>query len=204
MSGHTKPRSRWTPEQIRILAKHYTDKTPDEMNKLLSGAFTGKQINHKAKKLKIGKSDAYRAYFGISENGRRIKGSVSWNKGIHFESGGRSTETRFKPGSIPPNRKPVGSTRITVDGYIEIKIADGMFKWRLLHREIWKQHHCEYPPRGTAIVFRDGNRQNCDISNLEVITRKQLMARNTIQNYPKPIREITRLRTVITRRINGN
>lgn len=68
-----------------------------------------------------------------------------------------------------------------------------MNKWRLLHREVWKQHHGEYPPRGTALIFKDGNRQNCDINNLELITRKQLMTRNSIHNYPQEIIEVTRL-----------
>lgn len=197
-------RARWTQEQIRILAKHYPDTPTDGMNKLLCGVFTADQTSDKAKKLGIRKSDAYRARFGVRENGCRTKGSVPWNKGIRFEAGGKSGVTRFKPGSIPPNWRPVGSLRITRDGYVEIKTEEGMFKWRLRHREVWKEHHGAYPPRGTAIGFRDGNRQNCDISNLELLTRKQLMARNTIQNYPEPIREVTRLRAVLTRRINGN
>lgn len=197
-------RARWTPEQIRILAKHYPDKTPGEMNKLLSGVFTVDQTADKAKKLGIRKSDAYRARFGIGENGCRTRGSLPWNKGIRFEAGGKSGVTRFKPGSIPPNWRPVGSTRITRDGYVEIKTAEGMFKWRLRHREVWKEHHGEYSPRGTAIIFRDGNRQNCDIDNLELLTRKQLMARNSIQNYPDEIKEVTHLRASITRKINDH
>lgn len=204
MGKHTKKRQFWDPEQIIILTRNYADSTPQEMEKLLHGVFTANQISHKAKKLKIRKSDAYKEKYNLSPSGRFMPGSVSWNTGKHHPAHGRSAQTQFKRGMVPANHRPVGSIRITVDGYVEIKVAEGMHQWRLLHREAWKQHHGKYPPRGMPLIFIDGNKQNCDISNLQLITRKQLMARNTIHNYPEPIREITRLRAVITRRINGN
>jgi len=204
MSKHTKPRQYWSSEQKEIVLENYADSTPQQMKSLLNGSFDARQIADKAKKMGIRKSPAYRELHGITDTGRRRIGSEPWNKGTHYRAGGRSPIYRFKPGQIPPNRRPVGSTRITKDGYVEIKIEEGMFKWRMLHREIWKRHYGEYPPRGTALLFKDGNKQNCDISNLELLTRKQLMDRNTIHNYPEEIKELTRLRAVITRRINGN
>lgn len=174
------------------------------MEELLNHVFNSKQIGHKAKKIGIRKSQAYREMHGCSETGRRNTGSTPWNKGTSYRAGGRSPLTRFKPGAIPKNIRPVGATRITVDGYVEIKIAEGNFQWRQLHREIWKKHHGEYPPRGTVLAFKDGNKQNCAIDNLELLTRKQLMARNTIQNYPEEIKEVTHLRAIITRKINDH
>lgn len=130
-------------------------------------------------------------------------GQNAWNKGIHFDSGGRSAETRFRPGLVPANHKPVGSTRTSKDGYLEIKIAEGMFQWRLLHREVWKEAHSDYPAKGTAIIFKDGNKTNCDISNLEVLTRKELMLRNSVHNLPEEIKEVVRLNGVLRRKIHG-
>lgn len=185
------------------MRENYADSTPQQMDELLYGVFDSRQIGHKAKKMGIRKSQAYRELHGITEKGRKRSGSEPWNKGTHFRAGGRSQAHRFKPGDVPPNHRPVGTIRINVDGYFEIKTEEGMFKWRLLHREIWKRHHGSYPPRGTALVFRDGNKQNCNIDNLELLTRKQLMERNTIHQYPKEIKELIRLKATITRRING-
>lgn len=47
----------------------------------------------------------------------------------------------------------------------------------LKHRYIWQQHHGEVP-KGSMVVFKDGNRKNTDISNLLLITR-ELNARLT-------------------------
>jgi hypothetical protein len=97
----------------------------------------------------------------------------------------------------------VGTQRISVDGYLEIKVAEGMHQWRLLHREIWKQNHGAYPDKGMALAFRDGNKLNCSIENLELITRRQLMDRNTVHNLPEEIKEVIRLNGVIRRKIHG-
>ncbi|WP_218117922.1 HNH endonuclease signature motif containing protein [Nitrosospira sp. Nl5] len=162
--------------------------------------------------LGIRKSDAYlaspaacrlRRGDNVGSASRFKKGQSAWNKGIHFDSGGRSAETRFRPGTVPPNHKPAGTTRISKDGYLEIKIAEGMYQWRLLHREIWKEAHGEYPARGTALIFKDGNKQNCNIANLEVLTRKELMLRNSVHNLPEEIKEVIRLNGVIRRKIHG-
>jgi len=72
-----------------------------------------------------------------------------------------------------------------------------------LHREVWKQHHGQYPPAGTAIVFVDGNKQNCDINNLKLLTRKELMQRNSIHNLPEQLKEVLALKRAIVRKING-
>lgn len=139
----------------------------------------------------------------MSNKGCFQKGSIPWNKGMKgYDAGGRARKTRFKPGSVPPNRRPVGSTRLTKEGYIEIKIEEGNRKWRLLHREVWKRHFGEYPAKDMVIVFKDGNRLNTDISNLELISRRELMDRNTVQNYPEEVKEVVRLRGVLTRKIN--
>lgn len=136
-------------------------------------------------------------------SGRFKKGATPWNKGLKgFNQGGRNQETRFKKGHRPRNSLPVGTTRITKDGYIEIKIEEGFRKWRLLHREVWKQHHGCYPPCGTALTFKDGNKLNTDISNLELKSRVELMKRNSFHNYPEEIKAVIQLRGVLKRKIN--
>ena len=204
MKKPRKQRQTWTPEQEQVVRDHYADTEPERMIALLDNIFSSVQIGHKAKQLGVRKSAEYCQQHGCSETGQRVKGHTPWNKGTNYNAGGKSPQHRFRPGAVPKNLRPVGSIRVDVDGYVQIKIAEGKLQWRLLHRENWKKHHGKYPPPGCALLFKDGNKQNCDIENLELVTRKQLMALNSIQNYPEEIREVTHLRAVITRRINDN
>jgi hypothetical protein len=140
-----------------------------------------------------------------SENpGRFRKGQVSWNKGTHFVSGGRSIATRFKKGQKPHTWQPIGHTRIRSDGYMERKTADtGCTRrdYQLIHHLVWRMHDRSIP-RGEVLVFIDGCRTNADINNLELVTRIELMRRNTIHNYPKEIAQLVQLRSAVSRQIN--
>lgn len=57
----------------------------------------------------------------------------------------------------------------------------------LKHRYVWKQHHGEIP-QGMCVAFRDGNRQNCDISNLMLITEAEKVTRVTALLSPEKMR----------------
>ncbi|MBY0474186.1 MAG: HNH endonuclease [Nitrosomonas sp.] len=203
MPKHTRKRHHFSDEQKQIIKDHYADSTPQEMESLLGGSIDRRSINHKAKKMGIKKSQAYCEKYGICPSGRIKPGAKPWNKGISYEAGGRSKQTQFKPGTIPPNQRPIGATRISKDGYIEIKVESGMHKFRLLHRENWKKRHGKYPPKGFALIFKDGNKQNCEVENLQLVTRAQLMQMNTVHTLPKELKEVVYLKTSLTRRING-
>lgn len=136
------------------------------------------------------------------------KGNEPWNKGTHFTAGGRSAETRFKPGErrgvAVRLYKPIGSERISKDGYLERKINDGMplqKRWRAVHIIEWEAINGPLPA-GHAIVFKDGDKNNRHPDNLELITRAELMRRNTIHNYPKEIAQLVQLRGAVSRQIN--
>ena len=141
------------------------------------------------------------------KTGRFLKGFVPENKGkkqeeyMSAEAIEKSKATRFQKGNVPHNHKPVGYERITVDGYIEIKMAEpNVFK--LKHRVVWEQNFGKIP-KGHNIQFRDGNRQNLDISNLYMISRAdQLKNENSIYNYPEDIRRTIHAVGVLSRTIN--
>lgn len=201
-------KSTWTPAEIQTLCERY----PHERSADLAASMGRplRQVYNKAVELGIKKTAAYlgsalsgRTDGKKGEHTRFQKGHQTWNKGLSWHSGGRYAETQFKPGCTPPNRRAVGDIRLNSEGYLDIKTAPGARKWVALHRWNWKLAHGEFPPPGMALVFRDGNRQNCDISNLELITRRELGRRNSVNNLPEEIKEVIRLNTWVKRKING-
>ena len=97
------------------------------------------------------------------------KKHVPANKGkqMSAEQYAKCKGTMFKKGHSPQNYRPVGSERVNVDGYIEIKVKDPN-KWNLKHRLIWEEHNGEIP-QGKLVIFRDNNPLNgaCEYKGLE-------------------------------------
>ena len=121
-------------------------------------------------------------------NGRFEKGHVPANKGVKgWNAGGRSVETRFKkgrPAHEASNYLPIGSTRLTKDGYVERKVTDdpGLVparRWVPEHRLMWEENHGPIPDKH-VVVFLDGNKLNCDISNLRCVSRAVLQYMNKV------------------------
>lgn len=81
----------------------------------------------------------------------------------------KPNRTSFKAGHSPHNVLPVGSEVVDEDGYHWIKIENPK-KWAMKHRLVWEQKNGPIP-KGVNIQFLDGNRSNCDISNLHAVTR---------------------------------
>lgn len=139
---------------------------------------------------------------------RFAKGSEPWNKGQHYDAGGRSYLTRFQPGVrrgvAVKLYKPIGTERMSKDGYLERKVNDGMplqRRWRAVHLIEWEAVNGPLP-NGHAIAFKDGNKTNRALDNLECISRADLMRRNTYHRYPQPIPQIIQLRGALQRQIN--
>ena len=113
------------------------------------------------------------------------------------------TETQFKPGHRS-NWMPIGSTRL-IDGYLYRKVSDvpnvvHTVNWKVEHVLIWERAHGPVPP-GHALAFRNHDRTDTRLDNLECITRRALMARNTIHNLPEPLKQTVRLLGALTRQI---
>ena len=106
-------------------------------------------------------------------------GQKSWNEGLKGYVGANSTS--FKKGNVPHNHKPVGHERITVDGYIEVKVAEPNV-FELKHRQIWGQQHGKIPDN-YVLVFKNMNKQDCQLENLMLISRAELVRLN--QSYRK-------------------
>ena len=100
----------------------------------------------------------------------------------------------FKKGSRPDQRAPIGHERVDKKhGYIWKKVAQPN-KFRLKHQLVWEEQHGNIPP-GLVLWFIDGNRQNCDIENLERIKKTEQIRRNQLKvnQAPKEIQDTLKL-----------
>lgn len=137
------------------------------------------------------------------------KGHVPHNKGQRRPgwAPGRMRETQFKKGErrgvAARLYKPIGTERISKDGYLERKVNDDLplqRRWRAVHLLVWEEAHGSVR-KGYAIAFRNGDKRDIRLENLECISRRELMARNTVHNLPKPLVETVQLLGALNRQI---
>ena len=142
----------------------------------------------------------------VGEPGRFKKGETPWNKGLKHEPGwspGRMRETQFKKGQMPWTWVPVGSTRFSKEGYLEVKVRERNLRhgnWKGKHILIWEKAHGPVP-RGHKVVFRDGDRSHIRLRNLELISDAEMMRRNSIHNLPRELQAVIQLAGVLKRRV---
>ncbi|WP_428909432.1 HNH endonuclease signature motif containing protein [Niallia sp. Krafla_26] len=159
----------YTPQQIEFLRENVKGRYRKELTEMFNVHFNLNQSTDQIKSV----LKRYGLCSGIDASFK--KGRVPWNAGMKgLQTGGK--ETQFKKGHIPSNYRPVGSERITRDGYTEVKVADPN-KWRLKHQIIWEQMNGPIP-EGHTVIFGDRNRQNFDADNLILVSRKQLVTLN--------------------------
>lgn len=212
----SKARIKWTVEQLVILRARY----PDEPTKVIAGAVdhTVEQTYKKAISIGLRKSANYLASpaagrlqrgGNVGAAGRFQKGHASWNKGTNFAAGGRSPETRFKPGQSPKNTMAVGAYRFDKNGVLQRKIGNSpgsnSKRWRGVHELVWVDANGPLPPKH-IVVFKPGMRTNVleeiTLDRVECISLAENMRRNTVHNMPKELVDMVRLRAVLTRHIH--
>jgi hypothetical protein len=103
------------------------------------------------------------------------KGVVPWNTGTKGVM--KANKTSFKPGLIPPKHRPVGSTRLS-KGYEYIKVAEHQ-PWRRTHVYLWEQANGPLP-KGSVVVFADGDRTHIALDNLIVMTKRDVVKLNKL------------------------
>lgn len=135
-------------------------------------------------------------------------GQVPANKGLRRPGWhrGRMKETQFKKGARNWHQMPLGATRL-VDGYLYVKVAEVQHQpytvnWKLLHIIEWERANGRPLPEGHVLRFRDGNRLNTALANLELITRRENARRNAIHRLPEPLKRAIFVKAALTRKIN--
>jgi hypothetical protein len=192
-------RKYWTKEEAEELQRLYPTTTGKDL--ALRFGCNVQQIYNRANKMGLHKDldflhQYYRENFKGNQATQFKKGMKSWNKGQKgLQIGG--VETQFKKGRLPHNTKPIGF-RSYRDGYLVERVEKG---FEFVHKLIWKQHHGEIP-MGMFVVFKDRNKNNICIENLEIIDRVEHIRRNHIQNLPPELKEVVHIKKSITRKIN--
>jgi len=126
---------------------------------------------------------------------RFSKGSIPKNKGTHSCPAG-CKKTWFKSGHQPKNTVPVGTEVMASIGYIKVKVGEPNH-WKFKHIMEWEKHNGEIP-KGSVIIFLDGNVIHTNIENLKMISRSEnaIMNRNKLRtNYS----ELTRTAVLLAK-----
>jgi len=187
----------WTEAENELIRLHYPNKKTDDIVCFFTDR-TARVIQQHAAAIGIKKSDAFMKSplsgriskdndIGVSTRFSPLM--PGWNKGkkqsdyMSAEAIANTAKTRFKKGQDPHNTQPIGYERVTVDGYVEVKVrhlkdGDGKNKnFELKQRLIWEKKNGPIPDGG-IIEFLDGDKLNFEDSNLVLRTRKENLQRN--------------------------
>jgi hypothetical protein len=205
----------WTwPEDQALLKRYPHERTVDLARELRRSPSA---VSARAGLFGLHKSDAYlespaacrlRRGDNVGAAFRFRKGHVPANKGLRRPgwAAGRMAETQFRKGQMPQTWVPVGTEVVDSGGYRKRKVSDdrtkaSRFNWRFVHVLLWERAHGPVPP-GHAVVFRNGDRRDLRLGNLELVSRRELMRRNSVHRLPKALAEVIQLRGAVVRQIN--
>ena len=204
------PRHRWTEDDLLILRRLYPHERADHVARVLG--LSVRQVYSKADALGLKKTpefflrpDCGRTTKGSTRGlrGQFAKGMTPHNKGKPFP---HNSTTKFKPGMRPTNTVPVGTVTMSTpgkgesQGYLRRKIAEPNV-WEFVHRAEWIKVN-DSIPKGSVLIFLDGDHRNCDLSNLKLVTRAENLARQSVHNLPPELKQVCQLKGAINRVIN--
>lgn len=209
-------RNRWTDKDVEKLKNLYPDNRSSEVARILCCGLS--RVYNKAFKLGLKKTVEYlnsdnsgrlsgRDTRGLSA--RFKKGHIPANKGKKWtdylteESIKGCLTTTFKNGNIPHNTKRDSDITIRNDEGRKYKyIRLSKREWLPLHVYLWEKENGKVP-RGMIVVFKDRNSMNCELSNLEMITREENINRYSFHRYPADLKFAIIKLNQLKRRING-
>lgn len=205
----------WTVEENEYIIAHY----PNEQSCKVAAAL-GRSIHAIHRHANIMKVKKSADFLASQNSGIFIKGHIKgsetrFKKGmIPFTKGKKQSEyltpnaienskkTRFKKGNVPVNTKKNGDIVIrrnknTGQAYF---IRTEINVWIPLAHKNWIDKNGNIP-KGKIIRHIDGNKLNCEIENLECITKVENVIRNGIHNYPTELIPIVKLNNKLKKQI---
>lgn len=186
----------WPEKHLQILRELYADTSTQEIADQIGRKLS--TVYSMAKNLGLQKSEEFQnsplsgrlTKYNAEERGGKYrfqKGQISHNKGLRRPgyAPGRMAETQFKKGHTPHNALPIGTEIVSTDGYRKIKIAEPDI-WEFVHRRTWEQQYGPIPHE-MMIRFRDGDKLNCDVENLMLVTKTDNALYNSIWDIPEEV-----------------
>lgn len=213
----------WPPEDIALLEREYANTNTATLAAQMDR--TPSSVYQKALGMGLKKSAAYMAeslaaagrHAAIAGKSSRFKaGQKAWNTGIKGICGTHENcrRTQFKKGSMSGaaqhNYVPIGSERLSKDGYLERKVTDAAGvpprrRWVGVHRLVWEAANGPVP-RGHVVCFLAGRRsadaETITLDALELVSRKELARRNHPVTRSPELARLVQLKGAITRQLN--
>lgn len=169
--------SKFSPELQDFIRDNYPGRTSNELIQMIHERFGPDAMTLTQLRSYVRN---HRLCCGVSckfQKGQEpVNKGKSWDDYLPKESQAKCRKTCFKDGHLPHNAEPVGTIAKSTDGYLKQKIANPN-KWVFVHRATWEKYHGPLPP-GAIVTFKDGNKENCNIENLTMIS----MAENARMN----------------------
>lgn len=215
----------WSPEDLLKLTREYADRPTKEIAAELG--VSEARVYSKASGLGLHKSEA----FYESDKSGRIQrgrthsamiatqfkpGHVPWTAGTKGVVGQHpnSRRTQFKKGEMSGaaqhNYVPIGSYRLSKDGYLEQKVTDDpnlvpARRWVGVHRLVWEAANGPIPDNH-VVAFLPGRRTNVldeiTIDALELVHRGEMARRNHPRTHSPELAKLVQLKGAITRQVN--
>lgn len=184
----------FTREQIHYYKQNHkisSGKKPWEFSKQREHLLTEEQDRYLRENVK-GKTvmelaEMINQEFGTKLTAAQIK---TYKKNHGIVSG---VNTRFKKGNQPVNTQNVGTIKKRDDGYWWCKYYDDKVpsrkNWEQIHRHMWEEANGPVPD-DCFVIFKDGNRDNLELSNLMLVTKQEALIMSSKQLF-KNDKELT-------------
>jgi hypothetical protein len=217
----------WSFDDLRQLAELYPDRPTKQIAQKLGrpiASVYNAAFKHGLKKsqkfLDTDPSCRLRKGHTRGRESQFKKGQTPANKGLRrpgYSVGrGRMQQTQFKKGQrtgvAARNWRPIGTILPDPEGYLRIKVREAvhgkeatgfgnMKVWPQLNRHVWEQHKGPIPPKH-IVAFKDGNRANCAIDNLELMSMADNARRNAMwATLPRDLAEAIQLNGALKRKV---
>ncbi|KAA1013000.1 HNH endonuclease [Paraburkholderia panacisoli] len=213
----------WLPADIALLERAYADTNTATLAEQMDRTPTS--VYQKALGMGLKKSAAYMAeslaaagrHAAVAGMASRFRsGQKAWNTGVKGVCGTHENcrRTQFKKGEMSGaaqhNYVPIGSERLSKDGYLERKVTDDpsiapQRRWVGVHRLVWEAANGPVP-RGHVVCFLAGRRsaeaEKITLDALELVSRKELARRNHPVSRSPELAKLVQLKGAITRQLN--
>lgn len=178
--------------------KGYSPKFPEGMGEYIRGIAAGRTAReiagmvseHFGIAFSVSQCRIYKQNHGIGSglDSRFRKGHEPHNKGKKMprEVYEKVRPTMFRKGNVPANHKGVGAHTVSGEGYLLRKVQEHgaqWERWKPVHRLVWEEHNGPVP-EGKILIFLDGDKGNCDIGNLALVSRAENLELNRSRLRP--------------------